>query len=173
MVPVTNWHVTLKFVGDVDATGAARLREALAREDLGHMFEARLGSLGAFPRAAQARVLWIGCSAGQEFCAELARRVERAAAWALGHRNADGVADVAGVVDSGDNSSNRGRPFSAHITLSRLRAPESVLGLLAAIPAMDEPLPVTEVILFRSLLGRGTPTYERLATYPLSRTPGR
>lgn len=59
------------------------------------------------------------------------------------------------------------RPYQAHLTLSRLREPLDVRPYLSSLPPLHTPMPITEVVLFRSHLGSGPPRYEPLVRIPL------
>src|SRR2546423_12269227 len=53
-------HLTMKFLGDVDDEGAARLIEAADDVARRHRpFEMTLGGVGAFPNFRRARVVWM------------------------------------------------------------------------------------------------------------------
>ena len=99
-----NLHYTLRFLGEVEDQDAGRAAEAAAQAATGaRAFPAILGGLGAFPNAARARVLWAGLSEGEEDLVALARALDRALAG-----RGFGTAD---------------KPFSAHLTLGRVREP--------------------------------------------------
>jgi 2'-5' RNA ligase len=98
-----NLHLTLKFLGDVDEHGVARLREALlpvaARHD---PFSLRLAGLGAFPNFGRPRVVWIGVTRTHQL-SSLWEDVEQACALLGFERD--------------------GRGFTGHVTLGRVRRP--------------------------------------------------
>ncbi len=99
-----NLHYTMRFLGEVGEDGARRAAEAAAEAAAAsRAFAATLGSLGAFPDARRARVLWVGMSEGGPALEALARDLERALA-ARGFGKAD-------------------HRFSAHLTLGRVRTP--------------------------------------------------
>ena len=75
-VPPDNWHLTLRFLGDVPADSAARLRGALGAGGLGKPFHVAFGAFGAFPDPRRARVLWAGVTDGSEPLGRLAEAVE-------------------------------------------------------------------------------------------------
>lgn len=52
------------------------------------------------------------------------------------------------------------RPFKPHLTLARVEPPRAVADLLAAQPALDVTMPVSEVVLVRSFTGAGPAKYE-------------
>ena len=60
-MPRDNYHLTAKFLGNVDEEGVSDIEDA-ASVAAGAIngFKVRLGSLGAFPSARRARVIWIG-----------------------------------------------------------------------------------------------------------------
>lgn len=95
-------HLTLKFLGEVEADRQAAVVQALGRACHGaRPFELLLGGFGAFPSAARARVVWLGCDPVPAL--ELLQHgVEREYA-ALGFPV-------------------EGRPFRPHLTLGRARA---------------------------------------------------
>lgn len=143
LVPPANWHVTLRFLGDVDASHEAALVRALDDAAWPPAFAMSFGHLGAFPTAARARVLWLGVDEGTAALARLA---------AL----ADGAAEAAGLGSDGR--------FAAHLTLSRLRPGTSggsgdVRPLVDASPPARIATAVTEVALFESELGGGPARY--------------
>lgn len=147
-VPPGNWHLTLRFLGDTSHDALARLREELEAEELGSRAAVTFGGLGAFPRAARASVLWLGVEEGAEALRALAERVEAAA------RRAGFPAET--------------RPFTPHLTLSRIQPPRDVRRLLERVPPFPERMPVDAVVLFRSRLGGGPARYEEVERFFLS-----
>ncbi len=148
VVAPANLHITLRFLGDTTTEAYARLVDALARTELGPRFEVRFDCLGAFPTAAQARVLWLGIQEGRQSLASLAAIVE------------------AVVREQGWPAEDR--PFAAHITLSRFKPDFDVRPLLARVPPFGKAMPVREVVLFRSHLAPTGPRYEPLRCFPLA-----
>jgi len=93
-------------------------------------------------------VVWIGLSAGAEQVAGLAQVVE------------------AESVRAGLEAENR--RFNAHLTLARARPRDGApLPELRAPPTLD-PWRADELILYRSILGRGGSVYEPLQRISLS-----
>lgn len=92
----------------------------------------RVSGLGAFPVVDQARVLWLGVSAGQEFLdlqASLAACVLRAGF----------------ILED--------RPFRPHLTLARFRNPMSAVDLVGLGGRKHfGDYPVRELVLFESVL---------------------
>ena len=147
VVPPANWHLTLRFLGDTTPTQQEELLRQLRYAVLGPPFTLRLGGWGGFPRPRRAAVLWLGVTGGTEPLQGLARTVEDAAVRA-------GFAP-------------EGRPFSAHLTLSRIRPPRDVSDLVQTLPAFTADVPVRDVTLFRSHLGAGPVRYQEVFQLPL------
>jgi len=142
-----NWHLTLRFLGDVDEVQHDRVTAALDGADLGEGFAACWGALGAFPRARRATVLWVGLDRGAPEAERLAAVVEESL----------GEADL----------SREDRPFRAHLTLSRIRPHQDVAALLESVGSLEVSMPVGRVVLYRSHLGKGGARYEELDSFPL------
>jgi 2'-5' RNA ligase len=99
-VPVTNIHLTLKFLGDVSLSNIEILTDMIQTEvSIHHQFELTVGGAGAFPNSRQPRVLWIGIQAPQELLV-IQKGIE-AATTRLGYARED-------------------RAFSPHLTLGRV-----------------------------------------------------
>lgn len=145
--PPANWHITLRFLGKVDQLGYETLTARLDTAELGPSFELSFAGLGAFPRPGRATVLWLGVGDGSDDLIDVAGAVEEA------------------VVDAGFMPEER--PFHPHLTLSRIRPPQDVRGLVENVPAFPLRQTVRRVTIFESVLGRGPATYVPLDTVPL------
>ncbi len=110
-----NLHYTLRFMGELGDSGARRVGDAADEAArTATAFAAALGLLGAFPSAKRARVLWAGMTDGAEPLTALARTLESALK-RRGFEPAD-------------------HPFSAHLTIGRVRDPRADWGeRLAAV----------------------------------------
>jgi len=124
-------------------------------------FALALGRAGVFPTGGPPRALWAGLALGQEQSARLAAQVGQAL-------------EPLGFAPLGFVPGNR--PFSAHVTLGRVKAPAPgddwtlVERCVAA-----ERWPVVEVdcfVLWRSVLGPGGPQYSRLVAFKADKGPG-
>lgn len=140
------WHVTLAFLGDVEARQvqaiAARL-PALVSSQLS--IELIPEGLVAWPRQDEARMAW--CRFRPES--------------GLGEVH-NRVAGALGVTER--------RRFRPHVTLARVRGGRSTR--LTGPPAVRLPVTAAErVVLFRSHLDPAGTTYEPLATVPLGAVP--
>lgn len=147
-----NLHLTLKFLGQVEETRLAAVGEAVAAAARGYgSFRLVLGGLGAFPQPRAARVVWIGMSEGAQALAALQARVE------------------GGLESLGFPREER--PFTAHLTLGRVRGPRHREQLAVALTSMPTE-PLGEMVLHRielmkSDLGPGGARYSVLQSFPL------
>lgn len=144
-VPPENLHVTLAFLGETDlATAVAgALGRAVATVP---RFPSRLGAVGAFPSPRRARVVWVGLEDEASGFPRLAEAV-RTALEPLGF-------------------APESRPFTAHVTVARLKAPAPAQRITSAAP-VPVAFVVDRVTLYRSRLGRPAPVYEALSTLAL------
>lgn len=74
-----NFHITVRFFGDLDRKGLDRALRVV--EQLDGRFEAvpvRIDAVSAFPSPSRPQTLWIGVSSGEEGLAALAGRVDLA-----------------------------------------------------------------------------------------------
>lgn len=149
-VPVPNWHLTLRFLGDVSTPTTERILSHLDQHLVSVPFRLRFDRLGAFPRPRKASVLWLGVSSGAAALAALAAEVEAA------------------VVAAGLPPEDR--PFHPHVTLSRIRPPWDITTLLEMAELSSVAMQVEAVTLYRSHLGPGGATYEVLDEVPLDET---
>jgi 2'-5' RNA ligase len=150
-VPAAQIHLTLAFLGEVEEANSWRLNTELARIQL-PAFTLTLTAPGCFPQRQRPRVLWIGL-APEARLSNLVVMVQAAL-------RACGL-----PVEE--------RPFTAHITLARLRFPaprEARTFLDQPLPPHLPALPVQEFILFESRLTAQGVEHRPLASFPL--TPG-
>jgi 2'-5' RNA ligase len=158
-------HLTIRFLGESDREHAELLRMSLPPVvNAEPAFDLRTATLGVFPNFRHPRVLWLGLHGP-------AHRLERL------------VAQVdATVAELGFGA--RDEVYHPHITLGRVRNQSSETVRLRDLPAAVKtrfvhedtgaavvppsvPVPVREVQLVRSHLGRGGARYEVVASFPL------
>lgn len=139
-VPVENWHVTLRFLGSTTTVLAEQILAHLDDHLAVAPFRVRLAGLGGFPRESRASVLRVGLDGDLESLGVIAEECEIAA-------------ERAGFEPEG-------RPFHAHLTLSRIRPPVDIRDLVDEVKPFHLPITVSEVRLYRSTLGRGPARYE-------------
>ena len=117
-------------------------------------FDVSLGGLGAFPSSSRPRVLWAGLAEGAAAACDLASRID-------GELHALGFA-------------RETRPFSAHVTLGRVRTPRLnrrlAEALAAGAPAGQQA--VHHASLMRSDLSARGARYTELAALPLAARAG-
>jgi len=148
-------HLTLKFLGEVEEARVPELTQALTGACGGlRPFRLHLAGLGVFPGPSRPRVAWVGLAGEIDRLLQLQSRVEGALA-SLGFPPEQ-------------------RPFTAHLTLARLRegtGPQEARAfgeafLKQAVAELD--FPVEGVSLMRSQLHPGGAVYTRLGFIPLS-----
>ncbi len=142
-----NLHVTLRFLGNVEAdtigTLLARVGEQTAPLE---PFELRLGAVHAFPSPRRPRVVAVELLPETPLLA-LASAVER------------------GVVAAGLPAEERA--FRAHLTLGRVRPRNKFPDVTGPDTADADPVPVTEVVLLESELQRSGAKYTPIGSAPL------
>jgi 2'-5' RNA ligase len=158
-------HLTLRFLGETTRENAELVRLAMPAVLAAHEpFDLRTATLGVFPNFRHPRVLWLGLHGPTHRLAALADDINRAVT-ELGFPAADA-------------------PYHPHITLGRVRnndgdsvrlrdLPDAVKARFvnpasgAALGPASLPVPVHDVALVRSHLGKGAPRYETVATIGL------
>ena len=148
-------HLTLKFLGETPRERVPAVEDALAAEVRGIApHELSLGALGTFGSRGAPRVLWVDLDGETETLETLQRRTDRAL-------------DAIGFP-------SEKRPFSAHLTLARVRpesAREAAEPLAQAIRSTSVPpatIPVREVSLMLSRLGPAGAVYTRVEAWALT-----
>jgi 2'-5' RNA ligase len=130
----SDYHLTLRFIGEVDALTFYEVGEALAGVSLAP-FELALKGLGTFPPRGQPHTLWAGVEDAMSLLA-LKRRIDRT------------------LREVGLEAERRN--FVPHVTLGRLRepAPEARFGSWLAARALfrTASFPVSSFNLYSSLL---------------------
>ena len=146
-----NLHFTVRFLGELGESGAGRAAEAAREGAADHRaFEAALGAPGAFPSAKRSRVLWLGLAEGAEPLVALARSVEQT------------------LVRRGFDRADR--PFTAHLTLGRVRDREQDWSerLIGPAPEPAVRFPVERVVVVQSTLSPKGSIYQVRAEAPLA-----
>ena len=139
-----NFHLTLRFLGEVDQGTVSRLVNEIGiiAAATAHFILGFAGA-GAFPNERRPRVVWIGLDRGLEPLFALAQRVE-AACQALGFAAEE-------------------RPFSAHLTLGRAKGVISALTLQASLEALSGrhfgEQEINHITIMESTLTRSGPIY--------------
>ena len=142
-------HVTLKFIGNVDAGKLAPVREALTGVRSEAPVEMRVRGMGFFPDARRPRVLWCGIEASANL-APLAAAAERAL-------------ESLGIPPEE-------RKFTPHLTLARVNDSRRLAGLIRAVESMRSrefgSARATEFHLFESVTRPSGAEYRKVESYP-------
>lgn len=151
-----NIHLTLKFLGEIDADQLSKINlilEAVAKEK--KSFSLRLSSLGAFPKVDYPRVIWVGIDQGERQTQELAKTLEEKIE-KLGIPKED-------------------RAFSSHITIGRVKSSlgrdklvSSLKGLQGYFKDNPQEFTVNKITLFKSTLVPAGPIYEAIKEVSLA-----
>ncbi|MBI5868354.1 MAG: RNA 2',3'-cyclic phosphodiesterase [candidate division Zixibacteria bacterium] len=155
-VPPENLHVTVKFLDEIRQDQVRPIIGAITLAvSQCHPFELRLGGFGCFPNERKARIFWTGIESGFDTLKSLAREID--------HQ----VANLGFALET--------RPFSAHITLARLREPgpaDRLSRAAAHVPYHSDPIPVTQIDLMRSVLSPGGAAYSVIDSVRLRELTG-
>lgn len=147
-VPPENYHLTLRFLGEVDEGTAQDVDEALDHVT-GPGFPLTLSGLGSFGKGHKQHALWAGVADSQPLL-HLQARVESA------------------LVRAGLPVEER--KFSPHVTLAYLQEtpPAKLAAYMGANGLLQAgPFTVDRYCLYESVLGRSGPAYHILQDYPL------
>lgn len=130
----SNIHLTLKFLGGVEAKRIDRVKRAVERAAIGiNYFEIEVGGAGCFPSARSPRVLWVGVSNIPDALKQLYANID----------------DQLGR----EGFPQEKRKFSPHLTIGRLREPNNGARVAEALIASGfepEKFEASEVIVMRS-----------------------
>ncbi|WP_420139409.1 RNA 2',3'-cyclic phosphodiesterase [Sphingomonas sp.] len=152
-VPGARWqnddqlHLTLRFIGEVDAPQAEDIAAALSTVDHPRP-DIALSGVGTFDHKGHVHSLWAGIAADDRL-KTLHKRVER--------------------VVTGCGLPPEPRAFTPHVTIARLgrRAGSLDPFLARAAGLASDPVTLDALFLFESHLGSEGPTYDAIARYPL------
>ncbi|MGH7045428.1 MAG: RNA 2',3'-cyclic phosphodiesterase [Stellaceae bacterium] len=148
-VDAGNLHLTLRFIGEIGATAAADVDDALARLRA-RRFALQLAGTGVFAGGERQRNLWVGVERSADLV-RLRDKIERA------------------LIRAG--LPPEPRRYAPHVTLARLQnpAPEAVAAYLAAHAGFRvEPLMLEAFSLIASFPTKAGSVYEDQADYPLA-----
>ncbi len=147
-----NIHLTLKFLGNIPDDKIEKIKALLDKIASRHgKFEAILFKIGAFPKLEYPRVIWVGMDKGCNLAEEIAVKIE------------DGCEHIGFAKEK--------RPFSAHLTLGRVRTGKNKVALkekLLSTAVKPQSFIVDKIILFQSTLTPRGPIYTPLHSSILS-----
>jgi 2'-5' RNA ligase len=152
-----NVHLTLHFLGDVDAAQKTKLRAQLVEPVAIPPFDVTLGEFGTFPPSRPPRVFWVALDEGRDEMVAVQRELG-------GRLRAAGFAP--------DD-----RPFAPHLTLARVRDGAQLRARKAAERLTEVRIPrvrwrVDHVTLYHSDLSGPAPRYDAVQQIAL-RVSGR
>jgi len=147
--PVYNLHVTLKFIGEWPEQKLPELEAALRTVPPRDAIPTDLKGLGWYPNPHHPRVFWVGV-----------------------HGAGDGLPELVKTIDSAVaplSIAREERPFSAHLTLARIKEPAPLQALRSAIAELDSvefgSFVIDRFHLFRSQPGSAGSIYTKLSEY--------
>ena len=141
-------HLTLRFIGGVEAHVAEDVAAALA--SVHHpRFQLAVDRIGSFNRRGQPEVIWAGVTAHDELKAL--------------HKKVDQACQRAGLTPEG-------RAYSPHITLARLKRGSGSIGSFLETTGglSSEPFPVDSFCLYESQLTPDGAVYSVVERYALA-----
>ena len=147
-VPPENYHVTLRFIGELPKWRAEEIDEALCNLRASS-FSLQLAGVGAFSKAGRVTSLWVG--------------VERTPALEHLQQKIETALRRAGL-------DRERRRFTPHVTLARLDGvPEAKVAAWVQSHNLfrSEPIAIERFTLFSSRLGKEQAAYEPEVDYPL------
>jgi RNA 2',3'-cyclic 3'-phosphodiesterase len=147
-VPAENYHMTLRFIGEVQPPRAEEIDLAMAALR-GRAFSLTLAGMGTFAKGGRDTQLWVGVERNQQLD-HLQSKIENAL-------------QRAGLEPER-------RRFTPHVTLARLdnATPAKIAGFVQAHNLFRaEPMPVDHFTLFSSQLGKEASVYTAEVEYKL------
>lgn len=142
-----NLHLTLKFIGSVDAEKVELISEKVAKAAVSFSaFTVKTTNFGFFPNSKRARIFWLGLT--NQHLTDLAKVLENNLA-ELGYQPEK-------------------RPFQPHITLVRFKQPQKLApDIEQKLPQLNISFTINELILFSSQLKPTGAEYQALRRFPL------
>ncbi len=142
---VRDFHLTLKFLGEVPAAEVSKITASLDDIDFAG-FRFSLSGIGFFPDEKKARVVWVGVEPADDII-RLQKQVDESLA-TLGF--------------------SREKSFHPHITLARAKNPkynDALISSASNIKILAMEIPVNGFELIKSTLTPEGPAYEALKTF--------
>jgi RNA 2',3'-cyclic 3'-phosphodiesterase len=151
-----NIHLTLKFFREIeekDIRSIASHAHDLLKDF--PLFSLKLGAIGGFPSLAVPKIIWVGLTGGGSELTKLIGKINEA-------------------IVQGNLAAAEDKPFSAHITLGRMKTNTQMRQLsayLARLPAPPDNMvcPVSKITFFSSTLTGSGPIYQALVEITLAR----
>lgn len=140
------FHITLRFLGDTRVKDVGEITGALRQVDRWpDAFSVPVKSVDSFGPRAHPRVIWAGFG-GEERFGQMKEALDTM------------------LADFGMPTVNQ--PFTAHLTLGRIRSLEDASGYYEIISELKgrvfDPVYIDRLVYYRSVLGSGAPVYSEL-----------
>lgn len=149
-----NIHLTLKFLGDISINSIPDIREVMEEAVLySAPFKLGVSGVGVFPDMRRIQIIWAGVNGDLSSLTELQKKLDT------------GLEKLGFAPES--------RPFTAHLTLARMRdeaSPgerENAGKIIESTQLEAVEFPVGEINLVKSELKREGPVYTRVLSVPL------
>jgi RNA 2',3'-cyclic 3'-phosphodiesterase len=153
-IPSDNFHLTVWFLGELSDPRAEAVQDALRPPLDEPAFTLQISGFGAFPPSGSPRVIWLGVTKGLESLARVHAVVgRRLAPWGF---------------------QPEGRPYSAHLTVARIKNPPPgaerrvLRDVLGRIPGEAGSCRIDHLTVFRSRTSPTGAEYEPLVRVPLT-----
>lgn len=141
-----NYHITLRFIGEVDRGLVDEIVEAVLKPLEARRFRLHFKGLGAFPGPYRPRVVWVGVEEGSAELKDLRERIE------------EGLRGLGVAPDR--------KGFEPHLTLARVKGARNLPALARVIEQYRDYdfgwMTVEGIRLKKSTLTRSGPIYETL-----------
>lgn len=135
------FHLTFKFLGEVDESMASKIKEELEKIKF-EPFKVATSEIGFFPSAAKPRVIWIGL------------------------KNEEKIYSLQSAIDAAlEKYFPPEKRFHPHLTLGRIKSVfdlKALLKKLRSIELEEKTFEIKRIYLFKSTLTRYGPIYEKL-----------
>lgn len=150
-----DYHITLRFIGDVDETTASQYSAALKTVQAAP-FWLTIARVGRFPEDATRlpKVLWVGVNHSPELMA-----LQQA---------------VSGALEASGLPRDKFAAYTPHITVARFRGDESLSDVSAFVEAhaadifTPDPQPITAFVLYQSLRDASGGHYQEIERFELT-----
>lgn len=141
---VSDFHITMKFLGEIDENKLEKIKEALSKIEFSQ-FRMHLSDAGFFPSESYMRVLWVGLEPEKD-AVELQKKIDSA---------------MLGLGFAGE------RDFKAHLTLARIKFIENdkkkqLVDAVKALKIEEKEFTVDRISLIKSMLTAKGAVYEIL-----------
>lgn len=152
IVSLENFHITIKFLGSVDAATAGNLTSGFSTLSGLNKVRYTIEGIGAFPSADHPSVIWAGINCDKNALSSIVQAVEHFV--------------------SGYGFTPEKRKFSPHLTLARIKKGKKIPADLNSFLKQEKinssaPLVFSELVLFESFLKNTGPEYKKISAIHL------